>query len=112
MSSIISGLGDFLLSHSGIGHQGAGVFFSFYHFYSTQFLAFLNLRFSISISGVLSSLAGKKREWDRWVGKGVNTVVGLLIFFLIFDFYISPSSRAFFFLEISSRLIIYYLLLL
>lgn len=46
---------------------------------------FLKVRFSISISGVLSSLAAKKREWDRWIGRGVNTVVGLLLgFFFVF----------------------------
>lgn len=37
-------------------------------------------------------------DWE-----GVNTVVGLLLFFF---FYISPSSRALFFLDLLSRFII------
>lgn len=67
MSSVISGPGDFFfLSH--LASRSGGFF---QNFDSAQFLAFLNLRFSISISGVFSSLAGKKREWDRWIGKGL-----------------------------------------
>lgn len=81
------------MSHLGIRHQGAG--FSFSTFFLAKFFAFLKVRFSVSISGVLSSLAAKKREWDRWIGRGVNTVVGLLLFFFTYHRLRGPSFPIF-----------------
>lgn len=64
MSSVISGLGDFFFLVS-FGHWASRSGF-FQNFYSAQFLAFLNLRFSISISG------GFFRLWRVRKGNGID----------------------------------------